>query len=85
MLALWLSLLGLIGLPLQNSLSRMYEWQADRFAAATTPPQAFASALRRLAALNLADPDPPRWITWLFYDHPPIAERIQAAQRRASL
>lgn len=81
-LMLWLSLLGLVGLPLQNGLSRRYEWQADRFATAMTPPRAFASALRRLAALNLADPNPPRWITWFFYDHPPIAERIQAAESR---
>jgi STE24 endopeptidase len=79
-LALWLSLLGLLGLPLQNGLSRRFEWEADRFATATTDPAAFAGALRRLAALNLADPHPPRWITWLFYDHPPITDRIRAAQ-----
>lgn len=83
-LILWLSLVGLAGLPLQNGLSRMCEWQADRFAVAMTRPGVFASALRRLAALNLADPNPPRWITWVFADHPPIAERIRAAEPRAS-
>ena len=41
---------------------------------------AVAGALRRLARLNLADPSPPRWVTWMFYDHPPISERIQAAE-----
>ncbi len=85
MLMLWLSLLGLIGLPLQNGLSRYFEWQADRFAVATTTlPRAFADALRRLASLNLADPHPPRWVVWLFYDHPPIVERINAAERAAA-
>lgn len=83
-LAMWLSLLNLGSLPLQNGLSRKFEWQADRFAVATTKlPGAFASALRRLADLNLADPSPPRWIVWMLYDHPPIAERIQAAERSA--
>jgi len=81
LMVLWLSALGLIGLPLQNGLSRRFEWQADRFAVATaTVPRAFAGALRRLAALNLADPSPPRWITWMFFDHPPITERIRAAE-----
>lgn len=85
MLMLWLSILSLIGLPLQNSLSRYFEWQADRFAVATTKrPRAFADALRRLAALNLADPNPPPWIVWLFYDHPPITQRIEAAEHAAS-
>ena len=83
-LVLWLSFLGLAGLPLQNGLSRMCEWQADRFAVAMTRPAVFTSALRRLAALNLADPNPPRWITWMFADHPPITERIRAAQSHAS-
>jgi STE24 endopeptidase len=80
-LMLWLSVLHLISLPLQNGLSRRFEWQADRFAVQTTSvPKAFAEALRRLAQLNLADPNPPKWITWLFYDHPPIMERIAAAE-----
>ncbi len=83
-LALWLSVLGLLGLPLQNRLSRSFEWQSDRFATATVQkPAAFADALKRLAALNLADPHPPRWIVWLFYDHPPITERIRAAETAA--
>ncbi len=80
LLALWLSLLGLVGLPLQNGLSRMFEWEADRFAISTTRPQDFASALRRLAVLNLADPNPPRWVAWYFYDHPPMTDRIRAAE-----
>jgi len=81
MIALWLSVLGLIGLPLQNGLSRRFEWQADRFAVAmSSAPQAFGAALRRLAQLNLADPNPPRWIAWMFYDHPPITQRINAAE-----
>ena len=81
-LMLWLSGLGLLGLPLQNSLSRHFERQADRFAVNLTQqqPGAFASALRRLAQLNLADPNPPRWVAWLFYDHPPITDRIHAAE-----
>ena len=56
-------------------------WQADRFALDLTRahPSTFAAALRRLAQLNLADPNPPRWLVWMFYDHPPITERIAAA------
>ena len=81
LLMLWLSLLGLIGLPLQNGLSRYFEWQADRFAVEVTRrPAAFAQALRRLAALNLADPQPPRWVELIFYDHPRISERIRVAE-----
>ena len=84
MLSLWLSGLGLLTLPLQNGLSRYFEWQADHFAVRITgQPQAFAGALRRLGQLNLADPDPPRWVVWFFYDHPPICERIEAAVRSA--
>lgn len=82
---LWLSVLGLLGMPLQNGLSRYFEWQADHFAVEMTKQsQPFADALRRLAQLNLADPNPPRWVVWMFYDHPPISERIAAAERSAA-
>lgn len=77
----WLSLLGLIAMPLQNGISRIFEWQCDRFAVAKTKPQAFADALKRLGGLNLADPNPPSWVVWLFYDHPPITERVRAAEQ----
>ena len=81
MLMMALSILGLVGLPLQNAISRHFEWQADHFAVSLTRlPQSFASALRKLGDLNLADPNPPRWIEWLFYDHPPIAKRIAVAE-----
>ena len=80
-LLLWFSALGLASLPLQNGLSRHFEWQADRFAVEVTGrPGAFAAALRRLARLNLADPNPPRWIEFVFYDHPRISERIRVAE-----
>lgn len=82
-LAFWLSGLGLLSMPLQNGLSRYFEWQCDRFAVRTSSPRAFAEALRRLGALNLADPQPPRWVVWWFYDHPPITERIRAAELAA--
>ena len=81
-LALWFSLLSLLTLPLQQAISRHFEWQADRFAISTTSQQgAFASALRKLAVLNLADPSPPRWVEWFFYDHPAIMKRIAAAEK----
>ncbi len=84
MLMIWLSGLGVLGLPLQNGISRYFEWQSDHFAVQTTKqPKAFADALRRLAALNLADPNPPKWVEWFFYDHPPITQRIQAAEQAA--
>jgi STE24 endopeptidase len=74
----------IIGMPFQNGLSRYFERQADRFAVRHAgQPAAFARALERLAELNLADPAPPRWVVWLFYDHPPISERIQAASKAA--
>lgn len=79
-LMLALSVLGLFGLPIQNAISRQFEWQCDRFAVSLTKlPHAFASALQKLADQNLADPAPPRWVEWLFYDHPAITKRIAAA------
>jgi len=67
-------------LPAANALSRHHERRADRVALELTGrPSAFVSAMRRLAAQNLAEEDPPWLVRVLFHSHPPIRDRIAAA------
>jgi STE24 endopeptidase len=67
--------------PVAHAMSRAYERSADRFALdLTRNPDAFVSALRRLGAQNLAEERPSRIVQWLFHSHPPLRERIDAAQ-----
>jgi STE24 endopeptidase len=67
--------------PLANALSRRAERRADRFALTLTKrPDAFISAMRRLAAQNLAEEHPSRLVRALFYTHPPIPERVAVAR-----
>jgi STE24 endopeptidase len=62
-------------------MSRAHERSADRFALGLTKnPGAFISAMRRLGAQNLAEEHPSKVVQWLFYSHPPIRERIAAAE-----
>ena len=73
---------GLVMVPAAHAMSRHYERQADRFALKLTRnPTAFISAMRRLAAQNLAEEHPSKLVQWLFYSHPPIRERVAAAQQ----
>lgn len=66
--------------PLQNSVSRHYERQCDRYALHRTGLQSsYRSAFSKLATLNKADPDPHPWEVFLFHDHPPINERLAMA------
>ena len=37
--------------------------------------------MNRLSQQNLAEENPSRLVQWLFYSHPPIRERIEAARR----
>jgi STE24 endopeptidase len=74
-------LLSLALLPAANATSRWMERAADRFALELTGnAEAFASAMRRLADQNLSEEHPSRFARWLFYTHPPVSERIEAAQ-----
>jgi len=71
----------LAGTPLMHALSRMNERRADRYALRLTGMSAaFVSAMRRLAAQNLAESHPSSLVRWLFYSHPPVQERIDAAR-----
>lgn len=70
--------------PVANGLSRAHERRADRYALETTRNAgAFVSAMRRLAQQNLAEDRPSALVQWLFYSHPPIRERIRAAEEWA--
>lgn len=72
---------SLVMVPGAHAMSRAFERSADRFALdLTRNPGAFISAMRRLGAQNLAEETPSPVVQWLFYSHPPLRERIAAAQ-----
>lgn len=63
-----------------RQLSRAIERRADAFSLELTDDaDAFVSFEQRIARQNLADPDPPRWLSALLGTHPPIVERIGIA------
>lgn len=81
LLVLGAGAVSFVMLPVAYAMSRAFERSADRLALdLTRNPAAFMSAMRRLAAQNLADERPSKVVEWLFYSHPPVAERIAAAQ-----
>ena len=68
-------------MPVANAFSRAHERRADRYALEMTRNvPAFVSAMKRLGAQNLAEEHPSRLVQILFYTHPPISARIDAAQ-----
>jgi STE24 endopeptidase len=80
-LALLMTAMGLVLMPVQAAFSRAMERRADRFAVELTRDgAAYARAMEGLAAQSLADPDPPRPVVVMLYSHPPIVERIRAAR-----
>jgi STE24 endopeptidase len=67
--------------PVANGLSRAHEYRADRYALELTlDPPSFISAMKRLGAQNLAEERPSRLVEVLFYTHPPMTARIEAAR-----
>ncbi|QLQ37095.1 M48 family metallopeptidase [Micromonospora robiginosa] len=75
---------GLVATPVQALVSRRVEARADAHALALTgDPATFEAMQRRLAGVNLADPDPPRWEYLWSASHPSTVERMAAARAYA--
>jgi STE24 endopeptidase len=80
LLLLVLTVFALCLSPMQNAISRVYERQCDRYALERTQNKAaYRSAFIKLAKINKSDPDPHPLVALLFYDHPPIRERLAMA------
>ena len=62
-----------------NVLSRRNEYEADRFALATAPgPCRLPDALKKLAVVNLSNPNPHPLYVFVNYSHPPLGLRLRA-------
>jgi Zn-dependent protease with chaperone function len=63
-----------------NRASRAIERRADAFSLELSQaPDAFVSFEHSIALANIADLDPPRWVSSLLATHPPTTERIGMA------
>lgn len=85
--ALAILLLALEGImflssPIINGFSRMQEHNADVFGLelihgiVPNSSQVAAHAFQAMGEIDLADPNPPAFITFWMYSHPPLAERL---------
>jgi STE24 endopeptidase len=80
-LMLLLGVYNLLIMPIENGVTRWRERMADEYALQSTGrSEAFTSAFIRLANQNLGEVDPEPWVVFLFYDHPPLGERIEMAK-----
>jgi STE24 endopeptidase len=81
-LLLILQTLMFFSLPIINSYSRAEEHQADVFGLellhgiVPNSSQVAAHAFQAMGENDLADPNPPPFITFWLYTHPPLAERL---------
>jgi STE24 endopeptidase len=80
-LVLLSTLLSLALMPVLNAYSRFNERQADRYAFQSIRSiEPFISSMNKLAAQNLAERQPSKWVEWVFHSHPAIWRRIAAAE-----
>jgi STE24 endopeptidase len=74
----FISLLGFFAQPLGSAISRKFEREADDFTLELLGTgESMTSALKRLAADNLANLSPHPLYAWFYYSHPPLVERIE--------
>ncbi|MCI0414842.1 M48 family metallopeptidase [bacterium] len=76
------SLFSFLATPLISSYSRMQEHNADIYGLEVIhgivpePQKAAAVAFQVLGEINLSDPEPPPFIKFWLYTHPPLNERL---------
>jgi Zn-dependent protease with chaperone function len=81
-LLLWLEILSFISSPIVNGFSRMQEHAADVYGLEVihglvpNSEKVAAHGFQVLGELDLSDPNPPPFITFWLYSHPPLAERL---------
>lgn len=79
------AVVSMLAMPVENTISRFGESQADRFALdISRQPEAYIELFEQFARQNLSMVDAPAWEKFLFYTHPPIVERIRRAQTYCS-
>lgn len=68
--------------PLFSSVSRAFEYEADRFAVETVGSQRpLSDALVGLSTKNLSNLTPHPWYSFFHYSHPTLLERLNAMER----
>jgi STE24 endopeptidase len=81
-LFLWLEVLSFISSPIANGFSRMQEHAADVYGLEVihglvpNSDEVAAHGFQVMGELDLSDPNPPPFITFWLYSHPPLAERL---------
>jgi Zn-dependent protease with chaperone function len=76
-----LTLLGMLAQPAVNAFSRRIERDSDTFALELTRANdAGARAFMKLGSQNRSDPDPPPFVEFFSYSHPPLLDRIRFAE-----
>src|SRR5271157_3703124 len=79
------TVLGFLLMPALNAISRQHEREADRYAWENIPAIGpFVTSMQKLAAQNLSERTPSRFVEWFFESHPSIQKRIMAAEAWAS-
>jgi STE24 endopeptidase len=82
LLSLIVFVIAFVLTPVSNTLSRIDEHEADRYGLEVihgivpNPGEVAAQAFQIEGELNLQDPDPPAFLVFWLFDHPPVNDRI---------